>query len=82
MEADIAENAERIDGKIVQSDTKNRSLTGRIRELLERVHGQFEEFKKSIKGAIDEVKKMKLFEKSKKEMLSQRHPKINLSPRR
>jgi len=82
VETDITNNAERIDGKIEHSETKNRSIAGRIRELLERVHGHFEEFKKSIKGAIDEIKKMKLFEKSKKEMLSQQHPKINLSPRR
>jgi hypothetical protein len=81
VETDITDNAERFDGEIEHSDTKNRSVTGRVRELLEGVHGHFEEFRKSIKGVINEVKKMKLFEQA-KEQVSIKRPKINLSPRR
>jgi len=67
VETDIANNARRVDTKIEYSDTKNRSVTGRIRVLLEGVHEYFDEFKKSIKGAIDEIKKMRLFKQASKQ---------------
>ena len=69
MEADITENAERIDTEIEHSKTKNRSITGRIRELLEGLSGHFEEFKKSIKRVVNEVNKMKLFRQASEDML-------------
>jgi len=69
MESNITDNAERIDAKIEHSDTKNRSITGRIRELLGGIHGHFEEFKKSIKRVVNEVKKMKLFRQASEDML-------------
>ena len=81
METNITSDAERIDAKIEHADTKNRSVTERIRELLNGLHGHFEELKKSIKGVVDEVKKMKLFKQA-KEQVSIKRPKINLSPRR
>jgi len=80
VETDITNNAERANTKIEHSDTKNRSVTGRIRELLEGVHGHFKEFKKSIKGAIDEIKKMKLFKKASKQAISRKRPKITRTP--
>ncbi|SFV55628.1 Relaxase [hydrothermal vent metagenome] len=79
MEADIAENAKRFDRKIEQSDTKNRSVAGRIRELLDGLHEHLAEFKKSIKGAINEIKKMKLFKKA-SEQVSIERPTIKRTP--
>ncbi len=79
MEADIADNARQVDTEIEYSDTKNRSVTGRIRELLEGVHGHIEEFKKSIKGVVNEIKKMKLFKKA-SEQVSLERPTIKRTP--
>jgi len=80
VESDLAENAERIDAKIEHTDTKNRTLTGRIRGLFEGVNGHLEEFKKSIKGVVDEVKKMKLFKKASKQAVSRERPAIKRTP--
>ena len=82
VEADITENAERVDAKIEHSDTKNRSFSESIRKLFERVNEHLGELKKSIKGAIDEVKKMKLFKQAKNEVVHRKREKINLTPRR
>jgi len=79
VEADIAADAERADAEIEHSDTKDRSVTGRIRELLKGIHEHFTELKKSIKGVIDEVKKMKLFKKA-SEQVSLERPKIRRTP--
>jgi hypothetical protein len=79
VETDIANTEERADAEIERADTKNRSVTERIRELLEGVHGHFKEFKKSIKGAIDEIKKMKLFKKASKQVSIER-PTIKRTP--
>jgi hypothetical protein len=66
METYTADHAERIDTEIEHSETKNRGITGRIRELLKGVYGHFEEFKKSIKGV---VKKIKLFRQASEDLL-------------
>lgn len=80
METNITNNAERIDAKIEYADTKNRRVTGRIQELLDGIHGHFTELKKSIKGVIDEIKKMKLFKKASKQAVSRERPTIKLTP--
>lgn len=80
METNIADNAKRIDAKIEHADTKNRSVTERIRELLNGLHEHIEEFKKSIKGVADEVKKMKLFTKASKQAVSRERPTIRRTP--
>jgi len=72
VETDIANDARRIDAKVVHTDTKNRSSTERIRELLDGLYEHIEEFKKSIKGAISEIKKMKLFKKASKHVSIER----------
>jgi hypothetical protein len=79
METDITSNAERIDTKIEYSDPKNRRVTGRIRELLKGLHGHFAEFTKSIKGVINEIKKIKLFKKASKHVSIER-PTIKRDP--
>jgi len=79
MEADIEDNAKRVDAELEHSDTKNRSVTGRIRELLDGVYEHLGELKKSIKGVVDEVKKMKLFKKA-SEQVSLERPTIKRTP--
>ena len=80
METNITDNAKRIDAKIEHTDTKNRSTTGRIRELFEGLQEHLEEFKKSIKGVINELKKMKLFKKASKQAVSRERPTIRRTP--
>jgi len=80
VEADITEDAERADSEIEYSDTKNRTFTGRIRELLVGINERVAELKKSIKGVIDEVKKIKLFKKASKQAISRKRPKIRRTP--
>ena len=80
METSIADNAKRIDAKIEHTDTKNRSVTERIRELLDGLYEHVEEFKKSIKGVVDEIKKMKLFKKASKQAVSRERPTIRRTP--
>lgn len=79
VETGITNNAERVDAEIEYSDTKNRSDTGRIRGLLDGIYEHLTEFKKSIKGAIDEIKKMKLFKKA-SEQVSIERPTIKRTP--
>ncbi|WP_415406918.1 hypothetical protein ACLHDG_14320 [Sulfurovum sp. CS9] len=83
MEEGIARDARRVDAAIIHGGTKNRSFTGRVRELFEGINGHLTELKKSIKGVVNEIKKMKLFNQAKEQVVSKRiRPKINLSPRR
>ena len=79
METDIAKNGEGIDTKIESSDRKDRSFEESIRELFEGINERVAELKKSIKGAIDEIKKMKLFKKA-SEQVSLERPKIRRTP--
>ena len=80
VETDITNNAERIDAEIEHSNTKDRSYTGRIRELLEGINERVAEFKKSIKGVINEVKKMNIFKKASKQAISRERPIIKRTP--
>jgi len=81
LETDIAEHAERINGQIEDTDTKNRSSTGRIRELLERLNERASELKKSIEGVMNEIRKIRLFKKASKKV-SLEKPTIRQIPRR
>ena len=82
VETDTADNAERIDAKLEHSDTQDRSFAESIRELLEGINERVAEFKKSIKGVVNEIKKMNLFKQAKNEMVHRERKKINLTPRR
>jgi len=79
VERNIAENAERIDATIESSDRKDRSFAESIRELFEGINGRITELKKSIKGVINEVIKMKLFKQA-SEHVSIERPTINRTP--
>lgn len=82
MERDITNNAEGVATKIEYADRKDRSFAESIRVLLEGINERVTEFKKSIKGVMNEVKKLKLFQHAKEDVVSKKHPKINLAPRR
>jgi len=81
METNVTNNAERINAKIEHSDTKNRSSTGRIRELLERLNERASELKKSIEGVVNEIRKIRLFKKASKQVSFEK-PTIRQTPRR
>jgi hypothetical protein len=80
VEADIGDNGRIIDAKIVHANTKDRDFTERVRELLAEVNGRITNFAKSVKGVIDEVKKMKLFKKASKQAVSRERPTIKRTP--
>ncbi len=80
VETDITHNAKHIDAEVEHSDTQDRSFAESIRELLEGINERVAEFKKSIKGVVDEVKKMKLFKKASKQAISRERPTIKRTP--
>ncbi len=80
VETDITDHAERVDTKIEHSDTKNRGFAGRIQGLLADVNAQIGSITKSIKGVVNEIKKMKLFKKASKQAMSREKPTIKLTP--
>jgi len=79
METIVTNNAKRINTELECSNRKNDNATRRIRELLEDIHEHFDEFKKSIKGVIDEIKKIQLFKKASKQVSIER-PTIKRTP--
>lgn len=82
----VAKNTRRysqqIDTKIDKTVSSYGTNTTRIHELLATVHEQFSRLKKSIEGVINDIKKLKIFNSAKEEMMSNTGPTINLSPRR
>ena len=82
MEETIARNTEQVLRNIVREDSKDRSFTIRISELFTELQEQFSSIKKSIEGVVNDIKKIKIFNSAKKEMMSETGPTITLSPRR
>ena len=82
VEETIARNTEQVLRNIVREDSKDRSFTIRISELFTELQEQFSSIKKSIEGVVNDIKKIKIFNSAKKEMMSETGPTITLSPRR
>lgn len=82
VEKNITRDAERINGKIISTNQQNRNYASRVYEHFERVKQEFSNLAKSIKGVIDEVKKLKLFKQAQQEIMSSDRPTITLTPRR
>lgn len=81
VERNITKYAQYIDGEIEKTNTADGKYATRIHRLFRGVYEEFSKFRKSIKGVIDEIIKIKIFKEAKKEMLSDR-PNIKLTPRR
>ena len=81
VERNIEKYAQHTDGKTSKTDTNDRTNATGIHELFRKVHEEFSRFTKSIKGAINEIKTLKMFKKAKQEILSE-GPTIKLTPRR
>lgn len=76
MESYIAENAKRLDEQTVNTDSKRRKLTERIRGLLKGVHEHFENVRKSIGRAVFEIAKTNLFKQASEDELSEHNQMI------
>ena len=76
MESYIAENAKRLDEQTINTDSKRRKLTERIRGLLKGVHEHFENVKKSIGRAVFEIAKTNLFKQASEDELSEHNQMI------
>lgn len=81
VEDNITRNAERINAEVIRADEYNKRRSSKVHELFAGVNEQFSKLKKSIKGVVDEIKKLKLFEMAKNEMMSKSKT-SNLSRRR
>jgi len=82
LEKGHTEYAEQIYRNVERADTANRTNATKIYALFGRVAEQFSRLAKSIEGVIHAVKKKKIFQSAKEDMLSQRRPTISLTPRR
>jgi len=79
METDLANDTKRIDAEIEQSDTKERSIAGRLRKLFEGINERVAGIKESIEGVVNEIRKMRLFKKASKHVSIER-PTIKRTP--
>ena len=79
METDLANDTKRIDAEIEQSNTKERSIAGRLRRLFEGINERVAELKESIEGVVNEIRKMRLFKKASKHVSIER-PTIKRTP--
>jgi hypothetical protein len=82
VEGNITKNTKQVLQNIIRENSKDRSSTIRVHELLTELKNRFSSIKKSIEGAINGIKKLKIFKSAKKEMMSEKGPTITLSPRR
>ena len=80
VETDIRDHARRVDAKVIHADEKNRGFTERIQGLFTDVNARIGSITKSIKGVVNEIKKMKLFKKASKQAMSSERPTIKLTP--
>lgn len=81
VERNINKRVQHIDEEIATPNTSNGNYATRIHRLFRAVHEEFSKLRKSIKGVIDEIKVLKIFEKAKQEMCTDA-PTIKLKPRR
>lgn len=81
VERNINERAQHISGEIEKTNSNDGTNATRIHRLFRAVYEEFSKFRKSIKGVIDEIKALKIFEKAKQEMCTDA-PTIKLRPRR
>lgn len=81
LERNINKSAQYIDGKIAKTNSNDGTNATRIHRLFRAVYEEFSKLRKSIKGVIDEIKVLKIFEKAKQEMCTDA-PTIKLKPRR
>ena len=78
VEADIANNARRIDTKIIYADERNRGFTERIQRLFSDVNAQIGSITKSIKGAVDEIRKIRIANRIKQKLVSKKRSKLKI----
>ena len=82
VERNIERNSKQIDTETIKTNDNNKRNSSEIHELLARVDEQYSRLKKSIKGVIDEIKKLKIFKIAKEDMMSKDRQTINKSRRR
>ena len=82
VDSNVTNSTGKLDTKINKADSSNGADASRLYDLLTQVDQQFSRLKKSIEGVINVIRKLKLFNLAKKEMMSKKRPTINLQPRR
>ena len=82
VEHNATNSTGKLDTKINKADSSNGADASRPYDLLTQVDQQFSRLKKSIGGVINVIRKLKLFNLAKEEMMSKKRPTINLTPRR
>ena len=82
VEKYIERDTKRIDEEAIIAGGYNKRNSSRVYELFEKFNEQYSRLGKSIKGVINEIKKLKLFNMAKADMMSKRNVTKNISRRK
>lgn len=82
VEENTTRNTEEVLHNIIREDAKDRSFAIGVHGLFTELQDRFSSLKKSIEGVINGIKRFKIFNNAKEEVMSNKGPTITLSPRR